>query len=479
MDIDDSIITDGLVVIGEQDSSMKQLADNDTAGLAILGSIERFDLEPWVNLITSMGNANESTSELGSTIAFVDIQSDIFSLYGEELPEVSFRMEPSSAASGWLTWISSDAVQGEVVIPYDNDYYLQVDLEYLRLPGDEEEEAESADVGAGETEAVEQTSAAIAATDQGRGRDEDEEREDPLIGLDPRELPLMLFETDEFDIGDRQFGSWAFTLTPTGVGAEFHDINFDFRGLRLGRDEPDEAFEYLEPHFSWFYDGIEHNSELTGVLVAGDISGVLEANGYAPSVESDRAVFVTELRWPGTPAFFSSEHLSGRIDMRVDDGRFLRDSGTGGALRLVSFINLTAVFQRLRFSDDLLRSGLAFDEITGNLDLDDGLLTIEDRLVISGPSSLYQITGEVDLGEESINGEMFVTLPVSNNLPWIGLLTANIPLAVGAYLFDRIFGDQVDSLSSAVYTLSGPIEGLEPEFKQAFGSPDTAPALPQ
>jgi uncharacterized protein (TIGR02099 family) len=479
LDIDDSIITDGLVVIGEQDTSMKQLANNDTAGLAILGSIERFDLEAWVNLITSMGNANESTSELGSIIAFVDIQSDIFSLYGEELPEVSFRMEPSSAAAGWLTRVSSDAVQGEVIIPYDNDYYLQVDLEYLRLPGDEEEEAESADVEAGETEAVEQTSAAIAAADQGRGRDEDEEREDPLIGLDPRELPLMLFETDEFDIGDRQFGSWAFTLTPTGVGAEFHDINFDFRGLRLGRDEPDEAFEYLEPHFSWFYDGIEHNSELTGVLVAGDISGVLEANGYAPSVESDRAVFVTELRWPGTPAFFSSEHLSGRIDMRVDDGRFLRDSGTGGALRLVSFINLTAVFQRLRFSDDLLRSGLAFDEITGNLDLDDGLLTIEDRLVISGPSSLYQITGEVDLGEESINGEMFVTLPVSNNLPWIGLLTANIPLAVGAYLFDRIFGDQVDSLSSAVYTLSGPIEGLEPEFKQAFGSPDTAPALPQ
>ena len=486
LDIDDSIITDGLVVIGEQDSSIEQLADNETAGLAILGSIERFDLEPWVNLITSMGNANESTSDLGSTIAFVDIQSDVFSLYGEELPEVSFRMEPSSAAAGWLTRVTSEAVQGEVVIPYDNDYYLQVDLEYLRLPGDETEEIESSalalDVAgdAAESEVAEQTpAAAVSATDAGGDRKEDEEREDPLIGLDPRELPLMLFETDEFDIGDRQFGSWAFTLTPTGIGAEFHDINFDFRGLRLGRDEHDEAFEYLEPHFSWFYDGVEHSSELTGVLMADDISGVLEANGYAPSVESDRAVFVTELGWPGTPAFFSSEHLSGRIDMRVDDGRFLRDSGTGGALRLVSFINLTAVFQRLRFSDDLLRSGLAFDQITGNLDLDDGLLTIEDRLVISGPSSLYQITGEVDLGEESINGEMFVTLPVSNNLPWIGLLTANIPLAVGAYLFDRIFGDQVDSLSSAVYTLSGPIEGLQPEFKQAFGSPETAPALPQ
>ena len=189
-------------------------------------------------------------------------------------------------------------------------------------------------------------------------------------------------------------------------------------------------------------------------------------------LESARAVFVSEVDWPGSPAFFSSENLSGRIDLLVENGRFNRNSGGQGALRLVSFINLSAVFQRLRFSDDLLRRGLAYDEITGKLALDNGLMHIEDRLVISGPSSLYQITGDLNLADETIEGEMFVTLPVSNNLPWIGLLTANIPLAVGAYLFDQIFGDQVDSLSSAVYTLSGPFEGLQPSFKQAFGSPD-------
>ena len=49
-------------------------------------------------------------------------------------------------------------------------------------------------------------------------------------------------------------------------------------------------------------------------------------------------------------------------------------------------------------------------------------------------------------------------------------MTGNYPLAVGAYLFDRIFGDQVDSLTSAVYTLEGPWDGLEPQFKQAFGA---------
>ena len=78
--------------------------------------------------------------------------------------------------------------------------------------------------------------------------------------------------------------------------------------------------------------------------------------------------------------------------------------------------------RRLRFSDDLLRSGLAYDEITGQMSMVDGQVHIEDRLVISGPSSLYQITGDLNLKDESIVGEMYLTLPVSNNIPWIGVV---------------------------------------------------------
>ena len=155
----------------------------------------------------------------------------------------------------------------------------------------------------------------------------------------------------------------------------------------------------------------------------------------------------------------------------MENGRFLETTAGGGALKLISIINFDAIMSRLRLSDDLLRRGLAFDEITGRLNMDRGLARIEDQLVISGPSSLYQITGDVDLRNETIAGEMYVTLPVSDNIPWIGLITGNLPLAVGAYLFDQIFGDQVDSLTSAVYTLEGSWEGLEPQFKQAFGAP--------
>ena len=44
----------------------------------------------------------------------------------------------------------------------------------------------------------------------------DEPEIDPLENLDPRELPLMRFETDQFRIGESEYGSWAFTSRRPG-----------------------------------------------------------------------------------------------------------------------------------------------------------------------------------------------------------------------------------------------------------------------
>jgi uncharacterized protein YhdP len=466
LDLQDDQMQDGLVYLGDSPGQFELLAENETDGLAIVGELPGFELEQWTAFLASLGGDAQGLDNFSNSIAFADIEARSFTLYGEELPGVAFRIEPDSQRQAWFASLSGDALAGEVLIPYRPELPLTIDLDYLRLPGDPEAEAALAE------------QAEVASEPEGLTvtETEEEERIDPLAAIDPRELPPMRFATDEFSIGARPFGQWQFALRPTATGAEFEDLQFDFRGLRLGQDELPESIEQLTPHFSWYYDGQQHRSELTGVLRADDIGEVLLANGYAASLVSREATFVSELSWPGSPAFFAGESLSGRLEMLVENGRFLQESGGAGALKLVSIINFSAIMRRLRFSDDLLRRGLAFDEITGRLQLTEGLVDIQDQLVISGPSSLYQITGEISLAEETIDGEMYVTLPVSDNIPWLGLLTANLPLAVGAYLFDQIFGDQVDSLTSAVYTLQGPWEGLQPEFKQAFGSPEESEA---
>lgn len=468
LDLEQGLIKDGLVFAGDSQSGFQSLLENDSEGLVVLGSIDRFNFEQWSSFLAELNQDASASSEFGRTIEFVDLQLGVLEFYDQKLDDVNMRIVGELIQQQWEVMLHSESLAGLVKLPFAADGYVDLDLEYLRLPGGEADK-----IGPQQEQSLEQQQAAK------------EDRVDVLAKVDPRELPRMKFATDEFRIGDRPYGRWDFTLTPNASGAEISDMNIDFRGLRIGMDgvgsenvgtenvgvENADAANPPAPRFNWLFDGAEHRSELSGVLTADNVADVLTANGYAPSLESSRAVFTTDIDWSGSPAFFSAENLSGDININVEDGRFLQGSGAAGALKLISILNFDAIMRRLRFSDDLLRSGLAYDEITAQLSLDKGLVTIEDRLVISGPSSLYQITGEVDLVKETILGEMYLTLPVSENIPWLGLLTANLPLAVGAYLFDRIFGDQVNTLTSAVYTLEGPWEGLEPEFKQAFGSP--------
>jgi uncharacterized protein (TIGR02099 family) len=468
LNMEEGSVNDGVVYIGSYDAPLAAISDSDAEGIMIIGELDVLVLEEWTAFLSRLSSTSNPSEDLSSAIAFVDVQLDILELYEQELPGVAMRIEGDGQTSSWEIMLDSDSIQGQVNFPFDQTDYLSLDLAYLRLPGDEEEDLNG-----------------LSDSDESVALELEEEEVEPvdvLAGIDPRSLPRMHFTTDEFSIGSLPYGAFAFTFEPNSSGAEVNDLVFDFRGLRLGMEGPyvdgsemDEYAQRFAPSFTWHFDGNEHRSELTGILYADDMAELLTANGYAASFESDNAIFFADLSWPGSPAFFAGSHLSGELDMDIEDGRFLQGSGGQGALRLISILNFDAIMRRGILSNDLVRTGLAYEEITAELNLDDGHVTIEDRLVISGPSSLYQITGELDLEDETILGEMFVTLPLSDNIPWLGLLTANLPLAVGTYLFDQIFGDQVDSLSSAVYTLDGPWENLEPEFKQAFGSPD-APA---
>ena len=475
----------GLVYLGESPTALDSLTQTPYAGLVVLGDMAALDFQQWSDFVAALAlSANEiaGTANAGGAAAvaeelgFVDIKLGKLSLFDQGFADLSLRLRADLEAEHWLVDLAGPELEGHVEAPFGEGALL-VALQRLRLAGDE-------DSLMGPKQLVE--------------INEDSEEIDSLATLDPRAFPEMRFSTRSLMIGDRPYGSWRFHLQPDAEGALFGDLAFDFRGLKLAPQflEPEligdwsganqatlTALPNVPRSFYWRYDGLNHHSEFEGVLEIGDLGEVLSGNGYAPSLVSRQGEFNTKLSWPGTPAFFSAETLSGKAQFTIDEGRFLQGAGGAGALKLISILNFDAIMRRLRFSDDLLRSGLAFDQISGDLLLEAGQVAIQDQLVISGPSSLYQITGDVNLVDETILGEMYVTLPVSNNIPWLGLLSANLPIAVGAYLFDQIFGDQVDSLTSAVYTLDGPWEGLEPEFKQAFGSPESrpnvVPAAPQ
>ncbi|MDH7942408.1 YhdP family protein [Pseudohongiella sp. SYSU M77423] len=470
----------GLIYLGSTGNGMQVRRLNPGApGLEVLGEIAVFDLEAWQLAISEMMTDSRNLAGVGSMGGLSAITGTAGVRVGELLAFderfTNVNLSLNKTNQDWRFGFDSEALAGNLVIPGGSDQLWNIDLDRLQLDYEVFDEPESA-----EPELVAAVDSEVASSQANVELDLEElpavefelPREDPLAAFDPRTLPPMRLSIDELILGEADFGSWSFELIPDAAGALFRNLQLNVRGLSIGTEE--------EPaEFRWIYDGQQHRSALNGIVTAQNLAPVLSSFGYAPSLESQTARFNTRLHWDGSPAYFSALGLNGDIDLQVQNGRFRQRAGVANsALRLISIINFDAIMRRLRFSGDLARTGLSYDEITGQISLRDGIVTIEDRLQIIGPASLFQLEGTVDLAAETIDADLYITLPVSDNIPWLGGLAVlnnliNWQMAVGVFIFDRIFGDQVDNLTSAHYTLEGPWEGLEPRLYQVFTDADS------
>lgn len=464
----------GLLYLGTPSTDMRvrRLNPNEP-GLDVIGHVEQVNYEAWAEAIQSLPGmtspGNTAPPSFESLVGSAALTVGTLDIYGEQITDLDISVE--KLPQRWDFTVASDAVAGDISIPASSGELWQVNLEHLVLRADEAEQdsGEAPGLAAGLEAIAAEAQAEQLALEELPTVEYELPPEDPLASFDPRIIPDMNLQVDQVTVAGSDFGSWHFDVAADGSGALFTDLQMQLRGLQIGSEE--------EPaEFRWVFDGNTHRSALNGIILAGDLAPVLSNFGYAPSLESSDARFDTRLHWDGSPAYFSALALSGDIDINIRDGRFRQRAGVANsALRLISFINFDALVRRLRFSDDLVRAGLSYDEISGRINLSQGIVTIEDRLQIIGASSLFQIAGQIDLARQTIDGDLYITLPVSDNIPWLSGLAVlnnliNWQLAIGVFLVDQIFGDQVDDLTSAHYKLQGPWDGLEPELNQVFSS---------
>ncbi len=136
-------------------------------------------------------------------------------------------------------------------------------------------------------------------------------------------------------------------------------------------------------------------------------------------MESQNASFTSNLQWSGSPAAFDLDKVIGNVRVAIRNGRFVDvDSGSS---RLFGAFSLDSLVRRLQLDfSDLYERGLAYDNIDGRLDFNDGIVRSNGEFVIAGPSSRITIDGELDLVNETIDANMdeFTTVVYRLEGPW-------------------------------------------------------------
>lgn len=281
---------------------------------------------------------------------------------------------------------------------------------------------------------------------------------DPIDLAVGRGLPRAKVFVNELMIDKAPFGRWKFEIYPESGG-----VRFDIEDVLVnGVDIKDSVIHW----------NLEQNrSAFSGAVHVQDLAEVLPQWGYAPVVTSKAASVVGNLSWAGSPANLNLAKSEGGVSLRAEEGSFLELDGGQAGLRVVSLLNITALTKRMAFDfSDVVGEGIRFEEAFGDVQLEDQKLSFTKNLVIESTSSRYEFGGEVDLGGNTLDGEMIVTLPVSDSLPWYAayLALANPLAGLGLAVGERVFRKPIEQMSSAKFVVSGALDDPEVTFTELF-----------
>ncbi|ARN72974.1 YhdP family protein [Oceanicoccus sagamiensis] len=429
--LDQGRVESGLVILDKMKNTR-----HEEGFLVVTGAVDHFVLDEWQQVLTQYTEAAEAlaaTPAPGDQEAAEGLSIKVRELLVEKFSGFDQRYENTTVGlqrwqDAWWLQVSNDIMAGELFIADDQTTPLIAKLRRLRLPESSVEE----DLGSSSFESM-------------------------------RELNLD-FSVDQLSLGQILYGSLAFELRSQQDGLVFNNIYGDLRGIVIAKDQP-ATLEWLQTERG-------EESRLYGEFAFADLGDVLEQWNYERIIESQQGKLSLDLTWPGAPNQWSLAASNGPLYLNIEDGRFLKASdGASGTLKVVGIINLTNIVRRLQLDfSDIYDSGISYDRIEGELILEQAQLNIVEDLTIESPSSRFSLRGNADLEAKALDMELIATLPVANNLPWIAALAGGLPTAAGVYVASKIFEDQFDRLSSAVYSIEGDWNDPQLSFVKVYDS---------
>ncbi|HEY2865418.1 MAG TPA: YhdP family protein [Casimicrobiaceae bacterium] len=230
----------------------------------------------------------------------------------------------------------------------------------------------------------------------------------------------------------------------------------------------------------WWRGGRAEQTTLDTDLDVHDAGRYLARFALPDAVHGGATRIRGQVSWAGGPQDFDYPTLNGKLRVETGRGQFTKlDPGLG---KLLGVLSLQALKRRLTFDfQDLFAEGFAFDEITGDVRIQNGVLK-SDNLKLVGPSARVAIQGEADIARETqhLNVRVQPTLSAGVSVGAAALLLANpvigAAVAAGSLLAQKAMQDPIEQMFSYGYAVTGSWSDPVVERAGRFPAPAAAAA---
>ncbi|MEX2474939.1 YhdP family protein [Marinobacter sp.] len=341
----------------------------------------------------------------------------------------------SDLGDRWAINTQSERATGRIVVP-EGDDAITVDFQNLHLSRD----------GADEKDEAEQLSVA--------------EQLEAFRALDIGRWPDVDVRIAELTMNDDALGAWSFLLRPELDRLGVEQIEGQLNSLNL------------TGQMIWNIAGNRELTRFAGEIKGGTLGDLGHFFGADIPLRNEETAIQLDLEWPGRPNEFGMEELNGSASLRLDEGVILERNNTAQLFRVFNLLNSDTLWRRLKLDfSDLYEAGVAFDAISGKATITDGLLRWDPELQVVGPSGAFKLSGVTDMATETLDMQLVVVIPLTQNLPLAALLMgAGAPIGGALFVLDKILGDPLSKLTSATYSVNGTWDEPDVDLRGVFGN---------
>ncbi len=433
----------GKLVIERGDIGVYMPAEiSNQTGLSVHGKLDYVNADDWLAIFSQAGinQAPKNTDESPLKISKANVAIQKLDIFGRSLNALKVTAQPNN--TGLKMAIESQEITGDAEWQTVSNEHANgkiiAHLKNLTIPASSESKATEV-----KTEAVKK---------------------------DVRKLtsgyPALDVTADNFQLGNKKLGSLALNA---------FEINDDWLIQKLNISNPDST---LVADGTWHNWTRNPNTSLNFVLKVDNIGKALKRFGQPDVVKGGNAEIEGLLSWAGSPHEFETTSLDGNFKLLASKGQIVKvQPGVG---RLFGLLSLQSLPRRLSLDfRDLFSDGFAFDKISANAKINNGVLRSDD-FFMTGPAAEAKIKGETNLKTETQNLRVQVIPHVSDSLSLAALAGGPI-VGAAAFVAQKILKDPFNKIASSEYVITGTWDNpkeIESEENEANKSSNTSPLTP-
>jgi uncharacterized protein YhdP len=247
-----------------------------------------------------------------------------------------------------------------------------------------------------------------------------------LLAQAPASVPALDIVVEDFELAGRDLGRVEIQAVNRRNGPRLAEWQLD----RLLLTTPEAELNALG-HWVPGTDG-KRRMEMDFRLELHDGGALLQRLGLGGVLQGGKGKLQGEVSWPGSPLSPDPARMDGQLRVDIQQGRFLKAGA--GAGRLLSVLSLQSIPRRLSLDfRDVFLQGFAFDNITGDVHMDEGVAAT-NNLLMRGLQAAVLMEGRADIAHETQDLHVVVVPEINAGTASLAYAAINPAVGLGTFL---------------------------------------------